>query len=197
MMRCLVDQDRVDLVDDGEVVLALDHVLQAEAHVVPEVVEAELVVGAVGDVGVVGLAARAGPEAGEPDVGRHVRRIEEVGHLMLDHAQAQPERVVDWAHPLRVAAGEVVVDRDDVGAEPRQAVQVGGQRRHERLALAGRHLGDLALVQHHAAHELDVEVPHADGAPRGLAADREGLDEQIVNLGAVGQPLAELVGLGP
>ena len=65
----LVDQDRIDLVDDGEVVLALDHVLQAEAHIVPEVVEAELVVGAVGDVGVVGLAARARPEPGEPDVG--------------------------------------------------------------------------------------------------------------------------------
>ncbi len=50
----LVDQDRVDLVDDGEDVPALDHVLQPVLHVVAQIVEAELVVGAVGDVAVVG-----------------------------------------------------------------------------------------------------------------------------------------------
>ncbi len=60
----LVDQDGVDLVDDGEVVPALHAVLEAHGHVVAQVVEAELVVGAVGDVGVVG---------GAPLVGRHLR----------------------------------------------------------------------------------------------------------------------------
>ena len=70
----LVDQDRVDLVDDRVVVLALDHLVEAEAHVVAEVVEPELVVRAVGDVRVVGLAARARPERGEPDVRRDERR---------------------------------------------------------------------------------------------------------------------------
>ena len=51
----LVDQDAVDFVDDGEDVAALDHVLHAVLHVVAQVVEAELVVGAVGDVAVVGF----------------------------------------------------------------------------------------------------------------------------------------------
>ena len=45
-----VDQDRVHLVHDGEDVPALDHVLHPVLHVVAQVVEAELVVGAVGDV---------------------------------------------------------------------------------------------------------------------------------------------------
>ena len=53
----LVDEDRVDLVDDREVVAALHHVLGLPGHVVAEVVEAELVVRAVGDVGGVLLAA--------------------------------------------------------------------------------------------------------------------------------------------
>ena len=53
----LVDEDRVHLVDDGVGVLALDPLLQREHHVVAQVVEAELVVGAVGDVGQVGGAA--------------------------------------------------------------------------------------------------------------------------------------------
>ena len=53
---------------------------------------------------------------------------------------------------------------------PGERVQVQRQRGHERLALAGLHLGDAALVQHHAADQLHVEVAHADacaGRPRG------------------------------
>ena len=50
----LVDEDAVDLVDHREVVPALHHRLEVELHVVAEVVEPELVVGAVGDVGPVG-----------------------------------------------------------------------------------------------------------------------------------------------
>ena len=53
----LVDQDRVDLVDDGVDVAALHHVLEPVFHVVAQIVEAELVVGAVGDVAVVLLLA--------------------------------------------------------------------------------------------------------------------------------------------
>ena len=52
----LVDQDRVHLVDDGEVVAALHHLGGRVFHVIAEIVEAELVVGAVGHVGRVFLA---------------------------------------------------------------------------------------------------------------------------------------------
>jgi hypothetical protein len=50
----LVDQDRVHFVDDGEMVTALHEVREVELHVVAQVVEAVLVVGAVGDVRAVG-----------------------------------------------------------------------------------------------------------------------------------------------
>jgi hypothetical protein len=68
------------------------------------------------------------------------------------------------AHPLGVAAGEVVVDRDDVDALAVEGVEVGRQRAGEGLALAGAHLGDVAHVQRGAAHDLDVEVPLPEGA---------------------------------
>ena len=45
----LVDEDRVDLVDDAVLVPALDDALERDGHVVAQVVEAELGVGAVGD----------------------------------------------------------------------------------------------------------------------------------------------------
>ena len=53
----LIDEDRVNLVDDDEGVAALDHILGHLGHVVAQVVEAELVVRAVGDVAGVHLAA--------------------------------------------------------------------------------------------------------------------------------------------
>ena len=103
----LVDQDRVHLVDDRVVVAALHAVLELPGHVVAQVVEAELVVGAVGDVGGVLLAAGGRVHVGE------------------DHAHLEAEEAVHPAHPLRVALGQVVVDRDDVHALAGQRVEVG------------------------------------------------------------------------
>ena len=149
----LVDQDRVDLVDDREVGAALDAVLEGVGHVVAQVVEAELVVGRVGDVGSVGLAAL---------VGRHVGQ---------DHADGQAEELVHPAHPLGVVLREVVVDRDDVDALAGERVEVRRERGDQGLALTGLHLGDVAEVQRRAAHDLDVEVALAEH-PLGRLADR-------------------------
>ncbi len=102
-----VDQDRVDFVDYREVVPALDVVREIELHVVAQVVEAELVVGAVGDVAAVG---------GLPLL---------VGEIVLDDAHRHAEESVETAHPLRVASCEVVVDRDDVHALSGQGVEIG------------------------------------------------------------------------
>jgi hypothetical protein len=77
-----------------------------------------------------------------------------------------------------------------------QRVQVDRQRGHQRLALAGAHLGDLALVQRHAADQLHVEVAHLQRALAGLAHHGEGLGQQVVERLALREALAELVGLG-
>ncbi len=174
----LVDEDGVDLVDDRVVVPALHHRRQVELHVVAQVVEAELVVGAVGDVGGVGGLA----------VG--------VGHVVLDDADGQAEEAVDLAHPLGVAARQVVVDGHHVHALAGERVQVDRQGGHEGLALAGLHLGDLALVQHDAAHQLHVEGAQAEGAAGGLAGGGEGARQDLVEGGALRQLLLELEGDG-
>ena len=69
----LVDEDAVDLVDDREVVPALHVVRELELHVVAEVVEAELVVRAVGDVGGVGDLALGVVQVVLDDADRHAR----------------------------------------------------------------------------------------------------------------------------
>ena len=53
----LVDQNRVDLIDDHEVVSTLDHVFGALRHVVTQVVETEFIIRSVGDICVVLLTA--------------------------------------------------------------------------------------------------------------------------------------------
>ena len=119
-------------------------------HVVAQVVEAELVVRAVRDVREVRGAA----------LGRSRLRV-------VEARDREAEIVVEVPHPLRVAAGEVRVHRDEMRALAGQRVQIERQRRDERLAFARRHLGDLAEVQLDAAHELHVVVHHV---PRQLAA---------------------------
>ena len=172
----LVDEDRVNLVHDREMVTALDAVVQAPGHVVAQVVETELVVGAVGHVGRVLLAALLGL------------------HIGQDHADLEAEELVYPAHPLGVALGQVVVDRDDVHAVAGQRVQVGRQDRGQGLALTGPHLGDVAHVHRRAAHQLDVEMTLAEGALRRLADRGEGLREQVVQRLAIGVTLPELAG---
>ena len=168
----LVDEDVVDLVDDREAVAALSLLLHLDREVVAQVVEAELGVGAVGDVAV-------------------VRRLPlGLVHSRLDDPDADAEQAVDRCHPGRVAAGEVVVDGDQVHAlavgglavlvARRDRVQDDRQRGGQGLALAGAHLGDRAVVQHHAADQLDVEVALAERALAGLAGEREGLVQEVV-----------------
>ena len=57
--RCarFVNEDGVDLVDDGERVATLHHLLFVNRHIVAQVIEAQLVIRAVGDIGGIGCAA--------------------------------------------------------------------------------------------------------------------------------------------
>ena len=172
-----VDQDAVDFVDDRVVVSPLHHGSEIELHVVAEIVEPELVIGPVGDVGAVrNLTLR-------------------VGQFVLDDADAHPEVSIDAPHPLGVAAGQIVVHGDDVHALAGESVEVGGQRRDERFALAGFHLGNLADVEDHAADQLHVEVPHVQHALAGFADDSECFDEQVIERFAVGDALPEFLRL--
>ena len=91
----LIDQDGVHLVHDGEAVAPLHQLAGVDAHIVAEVVEAHLVVGAVGDVGGVGVLALLSSEAVD------------------DEAHLQTQEAVDLAHPLGVTLGQIVIDGDN------------------------------------------------------------------------------------
>ena len=171
-----VDQDGIDFVDDGVVVGALHAIVDAELHVVAQVIEAELVIGAVGDVGVVGVLAFL------------------VVQIVDDDADGEAEELMELAHPLGVAAGEVVVDGDDVDALAFEGIEIGRQGGDEGLAFTGLHFGDFAFVKHHAADQLHVEVAHVEDAASGFADYGEGFDQEIVEGGALGNSLFKFNG---
>ena len=154
-----------------------------ELHVVAQVVESELVVGAVGDVGGVGFAALL---------------IVEIVH---DDADSQAEEAVELAHPLRIAFGQVVVDGDDVHAASAERVQIHRQGRDQRLTFTGLHFGNFALMQHHAADQLYVKVAHVEHTAAGFADDGEGFHQELVQdlvdgFGALVVELLEAIGIG-
>ena len=152
---------------------ALHELGQRDGHVVAQVVEAELGVRPVGDIGFVGLLA--------------LRER----HLVLDEGRAHPEQLVDGRSPLGVALGEVVVDGHEVDTLTLERVQVE-RLDGERLSFARLHLGDVALVKGDAAHQLDVEEPDADRAPERLADGGERLEEELLERLAVLEALLEL-----
>ena len=174
----LVDQDGIDLVDDGEFVPALDHLRHVVFHVVAQVVEAEFVVGAIGDVGGVGLPPLV------------------VVQSMHDDADAHAEKAVNLSHPLGVAAGEIIVDRHDVDAFAGKRVQIDCQGGDQGLAFAGAHLRDGAFVQDHAADQLHIEMPLLQRALGCLAHRGERGSKQFVEALAGGDFGAEGHGLG-
>ncbi len=150
-----IDQDGVNFVDDGEVQPALEAILGVCRHIVAQIIETEFVVGTVSDVGVIG------------DL--FVRMF----HAGQDDANRQPKEFVQPAHPFGVACRQVIVHRHHMHALARQGIQVSRQRRHQRLAFAGAHFRDLAVMQHHAADQLHIEMAHLQGALAAFAHDGE------------------------
>ena len=167
-----IDEDGVDLIHDGKVVTALHLLGLVRGHaVVTEVVEAELAVGAVGDVALVLGAA-------------DVRRL-----IVLNAADAEAEELEEVAHPLGVASGQVVVDGDDVDAAAGEGIERDGKGSHQGLAFPRGHFRNHPAVQGHTTDELDVKVDHV---PRQrLIADR-----QLATAETTGRVFHDRVALG-
>ena len=156
--------------------MAALHVLRhIELHVVAEIVEAELVVRAVGDVAAVGRVPLR------------------VAQVVLNHADRHSEEAVDAAHPVGIAAGEIVVDGDDVHALLRRGRS--GRRRDVATSVFPSPVFISAILPRCSTippTSCTSKCRHGEHAPPRLAHHREGIDQQIVELGTLIAPLAKL-----
>ena len=63
---------------------------------------------------------------------------------------------------------------------PAEGIQVSRQCRHQCLALTGFHFGYLAVMQHHAADQLTIEMPHAQRTNGRFTDQCESFRQQVV-----------------
>ena len=75
-------------------------------------------------------------------------------------------------------------------------IEVRWQRRHQGLALTRSHFRDLAVMEHHAANQLHIEMPHLQYALGGFANHGECLDQHGLRVLAVSRSLSKLGSLG-
>ena len=173
----LINEDRVHLIHDHEVVAALHQLGRRPGHVVAQVVESKLVVGSVGDVARVVGAAFFGLLARE------------------DHRGGHAKEAVNASHDLALVAREVVVHGHHVNALTREGVEVGRERGRHGLTFTGLHLGDVAEVKGCATHDLHVEGSLTQRSLGGFAHRSKGLRQEEVKAFAVGMARTEAVGL--
>ena len=107
----LVDQNRVDLIDNHEVVSSLDHIFRTLRHVVTQVIKTEFVIRSVRNIGVVLLAA--------------FFRLLSNQHA----AHGESQEIVDASHQIRLVLRQIIVHGDNVNALTGQCTQVGGHSR--------------------------------------------------------------------
>ena len=173
-----VDQDTIDLIDDTVVQLALNHLVFINHHVITQVVEAEFVVCAVGNISSISSLA--------------VREV----HIMHNQANRQAQRFIDTAHVFAVTTGKIVIDSNNMHALARKSVEVYRRSRYKCFALAGTHLGNFAAVQHNAAYHLYVKMTHTGNTLRCLADNSKGLRQNIIQSFALLQTNLKFRSLG-
>ena len=138
-----VYKNRVNFVDNCEVVSALYAVFNRNRHVVTEVVETKFVVGSVSYVCVI--------------CGTTLLRA----HTTEDHSNTHAEKAVNATHPFGVVFGQIIVDRNDVHTFTGECIQINRQRCDQGLAFTGLHFCDIAAVERSSTHQLHLVVPLA------------------------------------
>ena len=83
-----------------------------------------------------------------------------VGFMLVNTIYSQTVEHIQRPHPLRVTFGKVVVHGHHVHTFVRQSVEEDWQSSYQRLTFTRGHLGNLTLMQYHAAYQLHVIVHH-------------------------------------
>ena len=174
----LVYQNGVDLVDNGKIEFSLHLVLFADNHVVTQKIKTEFVVGAIGDICTV------------------CRPFIFNLHLRNDYSHAEPQKLVEFAHPIGVTGGEIIVYRNDVNALSRKCVEIGRKRSHQSFTFARCHFGNTSLVKRYTAEKLNVKVAHAQNSRRRFSDRGVCLGQNRLELFAVGYPLFKFFRFG-
>ena len=128
---CIVNQDRIDLIDNGIIMLALYQVFRTNRHIITQVIEAELVIGTKCNVCHISTAAGF-----------------RVGLMLIDAIHTQAMEHIQRTHPFRVTLSQVIINGYDMHTVSGQRIEEYRKRSHQGLTFTCRHFGNLALMQY-------------------------------------------------
>ena len=144
-----IDQDRIHLVYNGKVELALTHQANLIDHIIAQVVEAKLVIRPIGDVCLIGFAPCTGAELLHTWVSMvlvGIRTIVEEGRFVNDHTSTNAQSAVDLPHPASVTLRQVVIDGHDMHTLALERIEVCCQSGHQGFTFTSLEFGHVAFV---------------------------------------------------
>ena len=154
---------------------SLHHVFLVNHHVVTKIIEAELVIRAVGDISGVSLALF-------------------IVILAVNYkSRSKSEEAVNTAHFLTVTGSEVVVDRNYMNALFGKRVKICGQGCNEGFTFTRFHLRNSSLMKKNTAHKLNSVRTLAENSLIRLANEGERLGQNIVKSRAVAERCLEFI----
>ena len=81
-------------------------------------------------------------------------------HRVLNATHSKAKKLIEMAHPCGVAAGKIIVHRDELDVLASKCIQVQRKRGYESFALARLHLGDCAAMKNDSSDQLNIERHH-------------------------------------
>ena len=175
----LIDENRVDLVDDRIVKPSLYKLLFIDHHIVSQIIKSKLIVRHISDIAVVCRPALI------------------VVHAVQHDSYGKPEELMHLSHPLGITLCQIIVDCDDMDAFSLKGVEICRQCGHQRLTFSCLHLGNPSLMKDDSADQLNSVVSHAERSRSALAHDCICLRQDIVKRLPVFQALFKFPRLAP
>ena len=143
---------------------ALDHLCELGFHIVAQIIKTKLIIRRICDITRIGGA------------------LVLFAHTVPGNTRRHTQLGKNFAHPFGIPLGEVFVYCHHVNTLAGQRIQISRKCRSERLTFACFLLGDVALVQENATHQLGIKGPQAQGPARAFAAICKGFGQQIIQV---------------
>ena len=89
---------------------ALDHLCQIKFQIIAQIIKAKLIIGAIGDITLIGGAALC------------------IWHIAGNTTDRQAEKLINLPHPSGITLCQIVIDGDHMHASARQRIEIDGQR---------------------------------------------------------------------
>ena len=126
--------------------LALHKLFGVTCHIVTQVIESELIVRSIRDIGMVGLPA-----------------FFRIRLVSVNTIHCKSVELEDRSHPFTVTARQVVVYSNDMNTPFGKGVEEGGKRGDKCFSFTCGHLSDLAFMEYDTSDKLNIIVQHIPG----------------------------------